>query len=705
MIHIKNLTISFNQNNIFCQTEFIAKDDSLTIISGESGSGKSTLLNTLLFHHDCHYFYNDKDISKLDTEQKNLFIQQKMGIVYQLPAFLPSLTIKEHISMFIDLYQLHNLHKAWSDILDLHILLDKYPTQLSGGEKTRVALYLALLKEPEILILDEPTASLDKNYKMKVIQLLKEYCHEYHKTVIVSTHDHFMMDAADYLYCINDKKLELIKSIEENPLTNVYNKQKVHYEALNKYIKQIRKHYKLYYKILILILGCTFGFLMISLSLNNSSISQAKEMLNDMASREVFVYKPLSQNASYSYNTSEYPISEDELKKIKNIEGIERVEWRFNTPIDIISTLVSSEENYKKQMNDQELENEKIQTITSFDDEKVLNEKVIDCLKQNTYIDNYDYNKSVSKTFNDTGIYISSDLFKELFNQDVQHPFIKFYLMVPLYDTTGVREIFINDDQTVPSNMTSCDYLEIIMPIKGVLDTNVLTHEDYFNYQIYISQSDLLSYITQQTIKDTRSVYFSDKTQKMYFGILPDNITPTQTNIQTKWRPNSYSVTVKDLEDLPHVVTQLKANGFAVASNYFNTASILEAKESVKHMMSIVSSVLLVIVSLLYCFVKFINRKKDKESDRFLEMLGCTKKQKQSFYRSEYLYNWRDQFLIAVVFFFICRFVIMKLNIAVIRPDPMIFIEIAVFTFFIEYIVPALLKRENKYDYFKKTKN
>ena len=96
-------------------------------------------------------------------------------------------------------------------------------------------------------------------------------------------------------------------------------------------------------------------------------------------------------------------------------------------------------------MNDQELENKKIQTITSFDDEKVLNERVIDCLKQNTYIDNYDYNKSVSKTFNDIGIYISSDLFQELFNQDVQHPFIKFYLMVPLYDTTGVREIFISD--------------------------------------------------------------------------------------------------------------------------------------------------------------------------------------------------------------------------------------------------------------------
>ena len=206
-------------------------------------------------------------------------------------------------------------------------------------------------------------------------------------------------------------------------------------------------------------------------------------------------------------------------------------------------------------------------------------------------------------------------------------------------------------------------------------------------------------------VEKERIVYCSNKTNEIYFNTYPKEIIPTQTVAQTKWRPNSYSVTVKDLEDLPHVVTQLKENGFAVASNYFNTASILEAKESVKHMMSIVSLVLLLIVSLLYCFVKFINRKKDKERDRFLEMLGCTKKQKQSFYRSEYLYNWRDQFLIAVVFFFICRFVIMKLNIAVIRPDPMIFIEIAVFTFFIEYLVPTLLKRENKYDYIKKTKN
>ena len=694
MINLKNINVSFGQNIVFHQTKFTAKDGLLTIIAGESGSGKSTLLNTILFHHDCSYLYNDKDISNLDKEEKNLFIQQKVGIVYQLPAFLPSLSIKDHITMYIELYQIKNLHKEWSAVLDIHSLLDKYPAQLSGGEKTRISLYLALLKEPEILILDEPTASLDKDNKLTVLHLLKEYAHKWHKTVIVSTHDQFIIDEADDLYQIIDQKLHHIKVSEDTAIQEIKENKKVHYANLNKYVKHIRRRYKLYYKILMLLLGCTIGFLMISLSLNNSSISQAKEMIDDMASKELFVYKPLSDHIAYSYSDSEYPITEKELETIKNVNGIERVEWRFSTSASLLSTLFTTEENYAKQINNNEAFGKELSTIQAYDTNVLLNEQSFNAYKQNTYIDDYNYDNAIMKTYHDTGVYISKDLFDELFNSNVNDPYITFKLMIPLYDATGVSKIPDEiDDVSVPSNYTSCVYKEVKLPIKGVLKDNVLSHEEYFSYQIYIAQADLYNYINQYKVDKTRTVYFSDETHLMYYHGLPDNVTPTQTIAQTKWRPNCYSVTVKDLGDLPHVVTQLKENGFAVASNYFNTASILEAKESVKHMMSIVSLVLLLIVSLLYCFVKFINRKKDKERDRFLEMLGCTKKQKQSFYRSEYLYNWRDQFLIAVVFFFICRFVIMKLNIAVIRPDPMIFIEIAVFTFFIEYLVPTLLKR------------
>lgn len=697
MIHLKNINITFQQNPVFYEASFIAKDNSITIISGESGSGKSTLINTILFHHDCTYFYNDTDISKLNQDERNIFIQKKIGIVYQLPSFHPSLTIKDHISLFSHLYELKELHKEWAKLLDIHSLLNKYPAMLSGGEKTRAALYLALLKEPEILILDEPTASLDKDTKINVINILKDYAHKYHKTVIISTHDQMMMDEADTLYQIKDLQLQQKQSYVNADNIILQNNLTVHYKALNNYVKIIKKHDKLYDKIIRTFLACTIGFFMIALSLNNSSISQSKEMMNQMASKEFFVYKPINKSKDYSFFTMEYPISKNDLEVINKINGIERIEWRFNTNGDSTSTVFVSDEIYQKEKIDPSSFNEFLSTITSFESKQIKVKKSFVNYMQNTYIDHYNYDNAIAKLYHDDGVYISSDLFTELFDKDTIDPYIQFQLMVPLYDSTGLSKITDEDTkEVIPTNLTSCQYVEVTLPVKGVLTENVLSHENYFEYQIYISQSDLSHYINQFKIAENRTVYYADVTNALYFDTYPKGITPTQTVSQTKWRPNSYSITVKDLEDLDHVVTELKEYGFAVTSNYFQTSNILEAKKAVKQMISLISIILFVIVISLYFFIKFINRKKDNERDRFLEMLGCTKQQKQSFYRKGWLYNWRDQLLIAFLFFFICRFVIMKLNIASIRPDPIIFIMITFLSFVIEFICPMFIKKADK---------
>lgn len=691
MIKLTDLNVTFNENCVFRHTSFTAKDNSITMIAGESGSGKSTLLNTILFDHHCKYFYNDKEISSLDAEEKNIFIQQKIGIVYQLPSFLPSLTIKEHISLIMHFYQLKELHKEWSTSLDIHALLDKYPSQLSGGEKTRAALYLALLKEPEILILDEPTSSLDKDNKINVIQILKEYAHDYHKTVIVSTHDQTLMQEADELYQIENHLLQLRKSRDKTDLMLEEKHISVHYEALHSYVKPIRKHDKLYDKALRILLGCTLGFLMVALSLNNSSISQAKEMIKQMASREFYVYKPLMNDWEYSFGTVEYPISESDLESIKKIDGIERLDWRFNTMGSSTSIGVISNEIYQ---NESASFDETMETIIALESDHVKTKKRIQYYYQNTYIDHYDYGKAIAKTYHDSGVYLSADLFSELFDEDTIDPYIRFQLMVPLYDSTGLSRI--TDEETTEvtlTNLTSCQYVEVTMPVKGVLTDNILSHESNYNYQIYISQSDLLHYINQFEIPENRTAYYSDVTDEFYFDTYPKEIIPKQTVRQTKWKPNSYSVTVKELDDLDSVVRQLKKSGFAVSSNYFQTSNIIEVKESLKHTMSMVGVIFIAILSMLYSFVKFINRKKYQESDCYLSMLGCTKKQKQSFYRRIWLCNWRDQFLIAIIFYFIVRLVIMKSNMAVIRPDPILFIVIALFTFFIEYICPKMLNK------------
>lgn len=691
MIRLTDINVTFNDNCVFRHASFTAKDNSITMIAGESGSGKSTLLHTLLFHHHCKYFYNDKDISSLDAEEQHIFIQQKIGIVYQSPSFLPSLTIKEHISMFIHLYHIKELHKGWSALLDIHSLLNKYPSQLSGGEKTRAALYLALLKEPEILILDEPTASLDKNNKNNAIQILKEYAHQYHKTVIVSTHDQTLMQEADALYQIENHLIQLRKSRDRTDFTIEEKHISVHYEALNSYIKTIRKHDKLHDKVLRILLSCTLGFLMVALSLNNSSISQAKEMINQMASREFYVYKPLMNDREYSFGTVEYPISENDLESIKKTDGIERIEWRFNTMGSSTSIGVISNEIYH---NESASFDEAMETIVALESDHIKTKKRLQYYYQNTYIDDYDYGKAIAKTYHDSGIYISADLFSELFDEDTIDPYIRFQLMVPLYDSTGLSRITDEETSEVTlTNLTSCQYVEVTMPVKGVLTENILSHELNYNYQIYISQSDLLHYINQFEIPENRTAYYSDATDMFYFDTYPKEIIPKQTVRQTKWKPNSYSVTVKELDDLESVVRQLKKNGFAVSSNYFQTSNIIEVNESLKQTMSMVGTIIIVILLALYAFVKFINRRKYQESDRFLTMLGCTKKQKQSFYRNLWLCNWRDQFLIAILFYFITRFAIMKSNLAVIRPDPILLIVIALFSFFIEYICPKMLNK------------
>lgn len=443
MIKLTDLNVTFNENCVFRHTSFTAKDNSITMIAGESGSGKSTLLNTILFDHHCKYFYNDKEISSLDAEEKNIFIQQKIGIVYQLPSFLPSLTIKEHISLIMHFYQLKELHKEWSTSLDIHALLDKYPSQLSGGEKTRAALYLALLKEPEILILDEPTSSLDKDNKINVIQILKEYAHDYHKTVIVSTHDQTLMQEADELYQIENHLLQLRKSRDKTDLMLEEKHISVHYEALHSYVKPIRKHDKLYDKALRILLGCTLGFLMVALSLNNSSISQAKEMIKQMASREFYVYKPLMNDWEYSFGTVEYPISESDLESIKKIDGIERLDWRFNTMGSSTSIGVISNEIYQ---NESASFDETMETIIALESDHVKTKKRIQYYYQNTYIDHYDYGKAIAKTYHDSGVYLSADLFSELFDEDTIDPYIRFQLMVPLYDSTGLSRI--TDEET-----------------------------------------------------------------------------------------------------------------------------------------------------------------------------------------------------------------------------------------------------------------
>ena len=200
LLEAKNLSKSFKEgdeeikavNNI----DLSIKENEKVVIYGRSGSGKSTLLN-LLSGLDT---YSDGEISyknyKYDNQHKRLtqLRKENMGFVYQFHHLLKEFTSIENValgSMILGENKKRSLEKA-SDILDKFGLAERlhhFPSQLSGGEKQRVAMARALINKPDLIFLDEPTGNLDKDTSKEVIDYLNQLADEFKSSIIVATHD------------------------------------------------------------------------------------------------------------------------------------------------------------------------------------------------------------------------------------------------------------------------------------------------------------------------------------------------------------------------------------------------------------------------------------------------------------------------------------------------------------------------------------
>ena len=179
-------------NNI----DFFIKENEKIVIYGRSGSGKSTLLN-LLSGLDT---YSDGQISyknyKYENQHRKLtqLRKESMGFVYQFHHLLKEFTSIENValgSMISGENKKRSLEQA-SDILDkfgLSERLNHFPSQLSGGEKQRVAMARALINKPDLIFLDEPTGNLDKDTSKEVINYLNQLTDEFKSSIIVATHD------------------------------------------------------------------------------------------------------------------------------------------------------------------------------------------------------------------------------------------------------------------------------------------------------------------------------------------------------------------------------------------------------------------------------------------------------------------------------------------------------------------------------------
>ena len=198
--------------------DFNLYDGELVVVLGASGSGKSTMVNIIGGMDQASegvLRFGDQWLHEASEEDLTTYRRNQVGFIFQFYNLMPNLTAWENINLAAQIAK---------DPLDINTLLkqvglegrrDHFPAQMSGGEQQRVAIARALAKNPRLLLCDEPTGALDLPTGIQVLKLLRDFCTEYHKTVVVITHNENISYMADRVVYLKDGLVEWVKENKE----------------------------------------------------------------------------------------------------------------------------------------------------------------------------------------------------------------------------------------------------------------------------------------------------------------------------------------------------------------------------------------------------------------------------------------------------------------------------------------------------------
>lgn len=216
MLNVKHLSKSYSSGNQSCP---VLKDVSLEVEKGEfvavmgpSGSGKTTLLNCIarfIPHDGGKILLADMDISNLKETELARVRSRQMGFVFQDFMLLDGLTVFENICLpqiiaHLPVVQMEEKAKNICRLFGIEKIMEKYPAEISGGEKQRTAVARALMNQPYVILADEPTGNLDSKSCKAVIDAFLQAKKEMGATIFMVTHDSFAASFCDRVIVLKD---------------------------------------------------------------------------------------------------------------------------------------------------------------------------------------------------------------------------------------------------------------------------------------------------------------------------------------------------------------------------------------------------------------------------------------------------------------------------------------------------------------------
>ena len=206
----KTYVIGEQKFNALDGVDLTINQGEFVVILGPSGAGKSTLLN-LLGGMDKptsgDIYVGENNIAKYSDKELTRYRANEVGFIFQFYNIMPTLTVDENVNLIKDVT---NTSKDSKEVLKSVGLLrhaDKFPQELSGGEQQRVSIARAIMKNPKVLLCDEPTGALDSKTGVEVLKLLRKQSDE-DTTVIIVTHNALIAEVADRIIRIKNGKVE-----------------------------------------------------------------------------------------------------------------------------------------------------------------------------------------------------------------------------------------------------------------------------------------------------------------------------------------------------------------------------------------------------------------------------------------------------------------------------------------------------------------
>lgn len=302
MIELKDICIEYDRV-ILDHASISIPAHSITLIRGKSGSGKTALLYCIALmdtKSKYQYYYDHRLIGEKD---RNNIRKECISYVLQENDLLAHLDVRGTLQYFAHIHNKHLSDKDIQDYLDkmhLDVTLNQNVMTLSLGERQRLSIATALVSNPQVLVLDEPTASLDHENEIEIYNILKEL--STHMTIVLASHSEESMKYADVVYTLENNQLSVNSSmISDDPCGEGVISQ-VDHKFYKEYVKDYVKHYRFMYVLMMMVFILSLVSGQMILGIINHSREQGMQMLIGQLENKAIITKDKHSYVDQDYS-------------------------------------------------------------------------------------------------------------------------------------------------------------------------------------------------------------------------------------------------------------------------------------------------------------------------------------------------------------------------------------------------------------------